>query len=1241
MNATIPCNVRDGGPTVRAPRPARFFALAATLLSCAPEFDAARRPNAQGTLGQEVFGIVCERVHFGESPSDLSFARGRAPCTRGLGPTETAPVGPKTVALGRMRTEIAGALDRAMPEALETPLDGLLLNLLPLYGPDGSNRRMGATGPWLITDRSGRVVPSEPVLPETTRAVVGFLDGVRTDVEFLRAMGRASLRQGTRPAEVSLGLLRPVLADPMLDATLDQLLRMVREASPTQPRGPARPQLDTLFEVIRGEFASAGPSTDTRAGTTLDATLDLVLRTDAALARSSGAEVVRRDTRGLPSVDLSNAQAAGLFADRDADGAADVDREGYFLGPGGRIADAPTPYPAFGRANVPRDARGRAVTANGQRLFRHVDLDASMLGALTRELPAMLGAPRHEAAPAVDLLRGAVPMLGARRDASRAYTPAYTVRYRGFSAENAPVIDLVHAAGQLFGHRDVDAVLRLTSALMAPEREALTARLVGAMLRVDEIADRYPDVTMSHESPLWDEVMEVTARLAQEPGLLEDILVAVAQMQQPIAGAGAWDARCAGTLPAENLARAYASYARHRDRVQPDWRGDWNRTFAGALSTPVNRALPDTVDIASPGSARDNRSVLQRLFHLIDDLNGARMCNKPGAAVRVRFNVPLLGEQSLTVPGAGNIAQCSLVEVPDAAAFFSRSIVGDGRAILPMDLPGLTGSLANVARQIGLPVDSTLDSIIESQTGIRGFNSRPTPFAIARLVFHPSPNGFLSDLMDPPGVRNILPTPASLPPSPTPADKAVRNVHPGTLFVWESGCFYDSMRPLLAAFAKHDRHMDGTRDPRWTPGRPLSYMNPRNLDLSRGTQLFAQLIGAFHRNWATAAATDYQSSEGCASCPGGQNFSRRGGASRYEPIFGEVLESGILQTLGVVTAELRTIDVGNGRTGLDAFAALVRALVDPTARAMDGNPAFTQPPAYRDGRRSTRWNDDRTAVPAVGLYSLFADAFNAMDPLHRADRPAYDRWVRARSALVDQLIAVNGSGESARFRNRAFAPITRILVAWLRDRVAAHRAAGDLDAWSRNLGARLATTVQGAPFAAATDLLVALDDDAPARVATLGLLTRLLDETPAAQGVPTSFGVTLTTAADLLQVMRADAEVDPVLRPMAPLFTPGAGLAAQGLRFFDRARERDPDRVLTGVLGNMVRRPAGADATFREPLVVLADAVADTHRERPGLRGPLGPMDVHLVLTALRDFLGDTARGLEQFFAIVQRRRVP
>ncbi|MFO0629355.1 MAG: hypothetical protein U0325_27510 [Polyangiales bacterium] len=123
--------------------------------------------------------------------------------------------------------------------------------------------------------------------------------------------------------------------------------------------------------------------------------------------------------------------------------------------------------------------------------------------------------------------------------------------------------------------------------------------------------------------------------------------------------------------------------------------------------------------------------------------------------------------------------------------------------------------------------------------------------------------------------------------------------------------------------------------------------------------------------------------------------------------------------------------------------------------------------------------------------------------------------------------------------------------------------------------------------------------------------------------------------------LRADSEVDPILRPLAPMLTPSTGLAARACAFLDRARDRDADHVFTQVLGNLVRRPRRGDALAREPLAVVADAVADTHRERPGEHGPLGPMDVHLVLTNVRDFLADTSRGLEQFYAIVQHRRLP
>ena len=53
-------------------------ALPVVLLSCAPEYDTRRVPAPQGTLGEEVFQVMCERVHWGESPRDLGFAAGRS-----------------------------------------------------------------------------------------------------------------------------------------------------------------------------------------------------------------------------------------------------------------------------------------------------------------------------------------------------------------------------------------------------------------------------------------------------------------------------------------------------------------------------------------------------------------------------------------------------------------------------------------------------------------------------------------------------------------------------------------------------------------------------------------------------------------------------------------------------------------------------------------------------------------------------------------------------------------------------------------------------------------------------------------------------------------------------------------------------------------------------------------------------------------------------------------------------------
>lgn len=1225
------------GKTLRSGAAGAALAL---LAGCAPPFDTTRETPARGTLGEELYRVLCERMHYGETPRDLSFVDGRRACTVGLGASESAAgVGPRTTALAHRRNPMVAALDLSMPRPLHDPLDAYLLRLLPLYGPDGTGRREGDT--WQIDGLDGGVVVAEPMLPETTRAIAGQLVAVARDEAALRALSRASQRQGYRPVRVAIGMMRPMLGYDDADAALGHLLRLTREGSSVGPRGAARGEFEAVSDLLRGEFSSAGPSADTRGGTTLDATLDLLFRADPSLATGTPIDLVRRDARGMALPDSSGGALPAPFSDADRDGLADVNADGVFVR-GAAPVNAPAPFATSANDGATRDARDRALVSrtDNRPLYRYVDLDQSVVGALTRDLPDLLGAPTYENPTAMRLLRGTQALIGARSAATRDYGGGASVSYQRYDAQGSPLVDLLYAAGALLRHKDADAFIALTRQLMSTENEQLTARLIGEVLRVDAVADRYPGVTMDARSVIWDDVMDVVRRMGEEPGLLDDLVRAFAQLNQPLPSTGLWEPRCAGTVPSRNLSDAFGAYARNRDRLEPPWptsatrndrsaRGPWNAHVDRRLTQPVDRSQPDT---------NANRSALARLFHLVDDLNRARLCNKRGARVRIYprdFSSALSFIPAISV--ASNIDECALVSVPDAAAIYLRAIAGGGRAVLPMDVPGAVGAIADFARRYNLlDVDATLDSLVERQSHIDGFTSQPTPYAIARLVFNPNPTDFLNELMDPATVRN-----AGTVTSPPPADRVVRNLHQGTIFAWESYCFYDSIRPLALAFVKHDRHnVTGQRDPHLVPGAALTTMFPRDIDTSRGSSLFADLISAFHRHWATPQSGDYQSRVRCDSCREGAAYSQMDGASRYEPILGDVLDGDLLPTLSTASQRLGEIDVGGGHNGRDALGSLVRALVDTRATAMDGTAAYASPLRYRNGDTMALWSDRNTPVGGVNLFYLFADAFNAMDPLLAADAPRRADWEGARSSLVDLFIAVDGSGTSARFHNPRFGGVSRALTAWLADRVAAHRAAGDLDAWAAGLSTRLSDTLRGAPFAVTTDMLLAIDRDPEARAAILRLTTHLVDGA-SADGEPSNFATTTTALADLVQALRADGDVDPVLHAFAPAFDRDGGLVHQLLRFLDRARAEDTDRVLMSVLRNAVRRPAGGDRFAREPMTTMADAIAEVNRERPGETTPMSPRDVFFMLREVVSFLTDPSRGMEQIYYIVQHRRLP
>src|SRR5688572_14112233 len=98
---------------------------------------------------------------------------------------------------------------------------------------------------------------------------------------------------------------------------------------------------------------------------------------------------------------------------------------------------------------------------------------------------------------------------------------------------------------------------------------------------------------------------------------------------------------------------------RFRDQMKFKDRFDiaTNQSLVGSFSTPVDRTAPDT---------GFNRSVWQRLLHLISDSNGAVECSRAGAVIKEATTGLVLH----TFPN-----ECDLFRVDNMAVFYLQSIV--------------------------------------------------------------------------------------------------------------------------------------------------------------------------------------------------------------------------------------------------------------------------------------------------------------------------------------------------------------------------------------------------------------------------------------------------------------------------------------------------------------------------------------------------------------------------------------
>lgn len=1205
--------------------------------SCAQEFDTKQRSGALLSLGDDLYAALCDRMAAGADPADLEGRKSRAVCHATADGTyandyaeEDKPMPPKVAVMVRYRPQLIKAFNATFPDvknpdgsSSHKDLQDLMVALAPLYDDDTlpeSTRTLSAIFQTVFYDGKA----DDGVEPEVKKAKV------QRGVELRAALARIGGRKGYRSLPVALGAARPVLAYEKLDALADDAIRVLGAG------GSAEPDLRKVLEVAQLELATATlPTarkpitgyTDRFSGLAnqkpkLTSEILRNLLVDAppagfaptwadgyAEAGAATLPFLFRDGRGFASFTGLPAGAV----DKDGDGLPDVDDFGRFVDGSKKPLTFASPFAylevsGLKGAKDPRDAAGRAlVAAGGAPLYRYGDASRTMLNALLRDTKT-LAAPAT--GPLLDFLHVGRAQFGDRVDATGTWDDPdhagkkLTLPYKKFDVGNAPLADLVYAFGRFLALPKVDDYLELTKQLTR-DHPAETARLLGAVMKLREIANKpeYAAVDLDDKAALWDELAGVAAQIAAEPAVLKDVLDALANDNVLLLPKGmalfAANKDVIDYNPAADTCWAKDSKP---DSKCPQLNDPWfNVTGGGSKSDPKAKTDLGAAD------AETNRSLFQRFLSLMSDAWGVRACNRPGATINTK-----LGPISVKLPLFGTYDECEVLNVPDLAEFYLGCIAGGKDEISGKDrckLPVTDGLVSALNAIIG---SGNVDNLLEGSSGITGLKQTPTIEALNRLVMWRNPNKFVSDLTDP-IPSNVCPLVGSKGTRKCSSEaELIRERQRGTIFMGEAFDALKGLQPVVLPFVK--KRADGKGRERY----------------------FLQIMQILHRYWSPGGNPVRCVDGGTpASNP---KFCYKSNARAYEGILAEAFGSDLLPALNAVSKTAKTMTV-NGKNAQDVLASLVGDLLDPAKNAglVD-----------RKGSASTTFNDGRK-VDQVTLFYLFANGINGLDArwTYTGGDKDHATWRAARSKIVDVFLTIDAPGgdfTKSAMRNKGVQTVTPILVDLIADRLAEHRAKGDLDAWAKTgLVNSFTETLSGPTFATAMDLVDKIYADEKARTSVQDLLVYLADQASKNEALPS----VLTASNDLLQVLADDQNLVPLFHAFAVAAAPD-GATKRSLDLLQRVSALEKGdfgaahggrRVLSKILANAVTPMAKGEPA---PIEVFVDVVAEIHRADPtGAADPFAPPDYGSVAKNVHEFLSDKTRGLEQLYTIVKNRNLP
>lgn len=710
------------------------------VVACSSDFDTSRTIPPRGTLGAELYGVVCDRMGGQSLHEDLSgasyYSICHAPFSDTVDVSELPPIvdgqpntagqpvpaaqqlADRAYGVGRMQTlaqhraALIAALDATFPDTM-----------IPVNDENNPNPSQpcpsgGATTGRLhdaLTDLLARFqdLYDDGTLPQSTESIASVVDAFKADPDAQSAWAVYDARAGYRPIDINLGAARPTIAYPQLRDFTNAVVSLISyDSQPYAPnptfdangnrvlvQGAAYPQLSSLLAATHAELANSTPDPAvglltvandpitgrpmiSRPRQDLELLQSLFYAQNAAFGGGTSRYIVQRDARGYVSVPLVGGMLPAPWVD-SGNGLPEVDpMNGTFVRSDG--SPAPSPFLAVGATDAPaRDTSGRALTGPGGSLvYDYIDTSHTYAASLVRNLEPLVDpqpADNHETL--MDFLAGAQVLFGARTPQTKSYADGENVAYKAFDTTKSPLLDLIYAFGQILADPTTGDTFTFAKDLVA-NQTPIAARLVGDALYSKNLANMDTSGRLPAASTLWDDLIDVAIQIEQEPGLLEDVL------------------RALGDDASLQLSTSFSGYMASDDHISYDRMAlngpAYNETTMDGSEpkTPVDRTKPDS---------GWNRSEMQRFLQAIHDTNGVTACNKDGAVVHA-LNVPIslfgitLTSTNIDIPaGPANsgvvgaitsgllqsnygsmtsFSECEVFKIDNLAAFYLDSIVG-------------------------------------------------------------------------------------------------------------------------------------------------------------------------------------------------------------------------------------------------------------------------------------------------------------------------------------------------------------------------------------------------------------------------------------------------------------------------------------------------------------------------------------------------------------------------------------